>query len=42
MYPPPLFPRTPAQPLIRPQEDLGEIVVTDEGSSASPDALPKP
>ena len=42
MYPPPLFPRTPAQPLIRAQEDLGEIVVADEGSNGSPDALPKP
>ena len=42
MYPPPLFPRTPAQSLIRPQEDLGEIVVTDEGSNGSPDAPPKP
>jgi CDP-diacylglycerol--serine O-phosphatidyltransferase len=42
MYPPPLFPRTPAQPLIRPQEDLGEIVVADEASSSSPGALPKP
>jgi CDP-diacylglycerol--serine O-phosphatidyltransferase len=42
MYPPPLFPRTPAQPLIRPQEDLGEIVVADEASSSSSGALPKP
>jgi CDP-diacylglycerol---serine O-phosphatidyltransferase len=42
MYPPPLFPRTPERPLIRPQEDLGEIVVLDEGSNGSPDAPPKP
>ncbi|HEX3482656.1 MAG TPA: CDP-alcohol phosphatidyltransferase family protein [Kofleriaceae bacterium] len=42
MYPPPLFPRTPARPLIRPQEDLGEIVVLDESATASPDAPPKP
>jgi CDP-diacylglycerol--serine O-phosphatidyltransferase len=42
MYPPPLFPRTPAQPLLRPQEDLGDIVVLDEGPNGSPDAPPKP
>ena len=42
MYPPPLFPRTPQQPLIRPQEDLGEIVVLDEAPNSSPDAPPKP
>lgn len=42
MYPPPLFPRTPEHPLIRPQEDLGEIVVLDEGPNGSPDAPPKP
>jgi len=42
MYPPPLFPRTPAQPLLRPQEDLGDIVVLDENGNGSPDAPPKP
>lgn len=42
MYPPPLFPRTPQQPLIRPQADLGEIVVLDEASNGGPDAPPKP
>lgn len=42
MYPPPLFPRTPQQPLIRPQEDLGEIVVLDENGNGAPEAPPKP
>lgn len=42
MYPPPLFPRTPQQPLIRPQADLGEIVVLDESASGGPAAPPKP
>jgi CDP-diacylglycerol--serine O-phosphatidyltransferase len=42
MYPPPLFPRTPQQPLIRPQEDLGEIVVLDEGPNGDAEAPPKP
>ena len=42
MYPPPLFPRTPQQPLIRLQEDLGEIVALDESGSGGPDAPPKP
>ena len=43
MYPPPLFPRTPAQPLMRPQEDLGDIVVLDEsGNGGGPEAPPKP
>ncbi|HEX3760521.1 MAG TPA: phosphatidylcholine/phosphatidylserine synthase [Kofleriaceae bacterium] len=41
MYPPPLFPRTPAQPLIRPQEDLGELVVLDEDGNGRPAAPPK-
>ena len=42
MYPPPLFPRTPQQPLIRPQEDLGEIVALDESGNGAPEAPPKP
>jgi CDP-diacylglycerol--serine O-phosphatidyltransferase len=42
MYPPPLFPRTPEHPLLRPQEDLGDIVVLDENGNGSPDAPPKP
>jgi len=42
MYPPPLFPRTPKRPLIRPQEDLGEIVALDESAPGGPDAPPKP
>jgi CDP-diacylglycerol--serine O-phosphatidyltransferase len=43
MYPPPLFPRTPEHALLRPQEDLGDIVVLDESSNGgAPDAAPKP
>jgi CDP-diacylglycerol---serine O-phosphatidyltransferase len=41
MYPPPLFPRTPEHPLMRPQEDLGDIVVLDENGNGGPDAPPK-
>jgi len=42
MYPPPLFPRIPQQPLIRPQADLGEIVALDESGNGAPEAPPKP
>ena len=41
MYPPPLFPRTPDHPLLRPQEDLGDIVVLDESGNGPPEAPPK-
>jgi hypothetical protein len=34
MYPPPLFPkRTPAEPMVRPQEDLVDIVLDEEAAS---------
>jgi hypothetical protein len=42
MYPPPLFPRIPQQPLIRPQADLGEIVALDESGNGAPASPPKP
>jgi CDP-diacylglycerol---serine O-phosphatidyltransferase len=42
MYPPPLFPRNPKRPLMRPQEDLGEMVALDESANSGPNAPPKP
>lgn len=40
MYPPPLFPRASPQPMIRPQEDLGESEDLD-AANGGPTASPK-